>query len=68
MFVLFKYGIFPKKKETFVGFIIYTKPLKAAYVQWQGQKDLNPRERFWRPSYYHYIMSLIFPLLLHYNT
>ena len=25
---------------------------------WQGQKDSNPQERFWRPECYHYIMPL----------
>ena len=25
---------------------------------WQGQKDSNPQERFWRPLCYHYIMPL----------
>lgn len=25
---------------------------------WQGQKDSNSQERFWRPLCYHYIMPL----------
>ena len=29
------------------------------YFIWQGQKDSNPQERFWRPLCYHYIMPLI---------
>ena len=32
---------------------------------WQGQKDSNSQERFWRPLCYHYIMPLyaLFKLL-----
>ena len=25
---------------------------------WQGQKDSNPQQRFWRPTCYHYTMPL----------
>ena len=25
---------------------------------WQGQKDSNPRDQFWRLRYYHYMMPL----------
>ena len=27
---------------------------------WQGQKDSNPQQRFWRPTCYHYTMPLHF--------
>ena len=30
----------------------------ACVPMWQGQKDSNPQERFWRPLCYHYIMPL----------
>lgn len=25
---------------------------------WQGQKDSNPQQRFWRPTCYHYTIPL----------
>ena len=27
-------------------------------LSWQGQKDSNPQQRFWRPTCYHYTMPL----------
>lgn len=27
-------------------------------ISWQGQKDSNPQQRFWRPTCYHYTMPL----------
>ena len=27
-------------------------------AKWQGQKDSNPQQRFWRPTCYHYTMPL----------
>ena len=27
-------------------------------TSWQGQKDSNPQQRFWRPTCYHYTMPL----------
>ena len=27
-------------------------------TNWQGQKDSNPQQRFWRPTCYHYTMPL----------
>ena len=27
-------------------------------MTWQGQKDSNPQQRFWRPTCYHYTMPL----------
>ena len=38
----------PKKRTHPSGWILF----------WQGQKDSNPQERFWRPLCYHYIMPL----------
>lgn len=26
--------------------------------KWQAQEESNPRQRFWRPLYYHYTMGL----------
>ena len=31
--------------------------LESAF-SWQGQKDSNPQQRFWRPTCYHYTMPL----------
>ena len=31
--------------------------------RWQGQKDSNPQQRFWRPTCYHYTMPLRWPPL-----
>ena len=28
------------------------------FLSWQGWKDSNPQERFWRPACYHYIIPL----------
>ena len=32
---------------------------------WQGQKDSNPQQRFWRPTCYHYTMPLSNGVILH---
>ena len=34
---------------------------------WQGQKDSNPQQRFWRPTCYHYTMPLNIPNIDHYT-
>ena len=34
-------------------------PIGKRVFFWQGQKDSNPQERFWRPLCYHYIMPLM---------
>ena len=31
---------------------------KLLFRKWQGQKDSNPQQRFWRPTCYHYTMPL----------
>ena len=36
---------------------IKNHPQRVVFI-WQGQKDSNPQERFWRPLCYHYIMPL----------
>ena len=35
---------------------------------WQGQKDSNPQQRFWRPTCYHYTMPLIATVRLYENN
>ena len=32
---------------------------------WQGQKDSNPQQRFWRPTCYHYTIPLSTCLVYH---
>ncbi len=33
--------------------------MKRESSVWQGQKDSNPQQRFWRPTCYHYTMPLL---------
>ena len=66
----------------------HEKSLETQWFQgsllWQGQKDSNPQQRFWRPTCYHYTMPLgsqqielygraeemssIFHQVIHHNT
>ena len=39
----------------------------AGVFIWQGQKDSNPQQRFWRPTCYHYTMPLIATVRLYEN-
>ena len=43
-------------------FLCNRKSRRERYVvrddEWQGQKDSNPQQRFWRPTCYHYTMPL----------
>ena len=42
--------------------------MKRECFLWQGQKDSNPQQRFWRPTCYHYTMPLIATVRLYENT
>lgn len=47
------------RRRIFISMHIKTSQLltKLAHL-WQGQKDSNPQQRFWRPTCYHYTMPL----------
>ena len=34
-----------------------TKAFQGSFC-WQGKKDSNPQQRFWRPTCYHYTIAL----------
>ena len=40
--------------------------LTMEVFSWQGQKDSNPQQRFWRPTCYHYTMPLLHSQQWHY--
>ena len=47
--------------------IVEKSTLSRAFF-WQGQKDSNPQERFWRPLCYHYIMPLFLLQAVSYHS
>ena len=41
------------------------RPEGRSFSVWQGQKDSNPQQRFWRPTCYHYTIPLCTWIVYH---